>query len=764
MNTRSSRGLGGAAAALCIALGYAGQAHAQCMLEAEAVLGGLTRGAALRGSTLFYGEGSTIVAADISDLTSPQRLATLPITGPIGDISEAGDWLYVRNAGTLTKHLLPGLWAVNIGDPLNMHATWIEGNIYDSCTSDGRYFFVGRDSNVRIYDSAILTDGLPTLLYSGAFDGRQPLRVRDGLAIAWGTGQVRLLEFNPLLTPPLRLLSSASTSNSSSAHFAEDRIVITRTGTTAVAVNIENPNAIYVETVMQYAPQNLLCNGILAYSTAVGPSRLLVHDLSTIANPQLIGSVGVGTQTGPLYQISPTLIAMTQNQAVAIVDVEQQDAPRLAATIPSPLPRPTHAVENGEYTYVLGSSVLYVMARNFGESTSPVASIPIPYGPGVPSLVHSDGILAVLSGSNAYIFELEDPASPQQVSTIGGLDSTRPLMLYGDMLLAVEENLQGLRLYSLEDPASPVLLSTIPGLPYPPSTWVVHDEKVYCWSGTGLWIADISNRSDIRMRMVDVEQRSYAGGAVSGNHAVLLERYVNGGRIYIYELHKDGAIEKSTLVFFYDVGNTFLSYDTGVVFTAVHNGRERVIYYLDLVDPVAPSVRVLRGMFNQWGSRLSRGIGRILSAGESGGVWAFRENLPRITLQPEGAACPDQHVVLQTQAEHDGGPVAYQWRRDGRVLPGENAPTLVFATFTKSDEGVYDCVIDGGCIPVLTNPVRLYLCSADANCDGTLDDLDIAAYFARFEAGDEAADINHDDAIDDLDLRDFFAALETGCP
>lgn len=762
MNTRSSRGLGGAAAALCIALGCA--AHAQCMLEAEAVLGGRPRGAALRGSTLFYGEGSTIVASDITDLTTPQRLATLPITGPIGHISAAGDWLFVRNEGNLTAHLLPGVWAVNISDPLSMHATWIEGNLYDSSTTDGRYFFVGSGSNVRIYDSSIQTNGLPSLLYSGPFDGTRLLSVREGLAIAWGSGQVRLMVFNPMLVPPLQLLSSAPVSNSSSAHFAEEHIVLPRTGTTALAVNIENPGAIYVETVMQYAPQNLLCVGDLAYSTAIGPSRLLVHDLTTIANPQLIGSVAVGTQTGPLHQLSPTLIAMTQDQAVAIVDVEQQDAPQLAATIPSPLPSPTHAADRGEYTYVLSSSVLYVMPRNYGESASPVAGIPIPAGPGVSSMVHAGEILAVRSGSNAYIYDLHDPALPQLVSTIGGLDSTRPLTLSGDVLLAVEGTLQELKIYSLEDPAHPVVLATIPNVPFPPSAWVVHDEKVYCWSGTGLWIADYSDRSDVRMRLVDVEQRSYAAGAACGNHAVLLEQYVYGGRIHVFELHEEGAVEKSSVVFFYEVNTSFLSYDAGVVCTGVLAGQERVLFYLDLLNPAAPSVRMLRGMFNQSRAHLSRGEGRILAAGGMGGLWAFRENTPRVTRQPVGVACMDQQVELHTQAEYDGGPVTYYWRKNGSVLPGENSPTLLFTSFTKSDEGVYDCVIDGGCIPVLTNPVRLYLCPADANCDGALDDLDIAAYFARFEAGDAAADINHDDAIDDLDLRDFFAALETGCP
>ncbi len=54
-------------------------------------------------------------------------------------------------------------------------------------------------------------------------------------------------------------------------------------------------------------------------------------------------------------------------------------------------------------------------------------------------------------------------------------------------------------------------------------------------------------------------------------------------------------------------------------------------------------------------------------------------------------------------------------------------------------------------------------CIADFNNDDGVDDLDIAAFFAAFEAGDSQADVNGDDGIDDLDIGAFFAAFEAGC-
>ncbi len=55
------------------------------------------------------------------------------------------------------------------------------------------------------------------------------------------------------------------------------------------------------------------------------------------------------------------------------------------------------------------------------------------------------------------------------------------------------------------------------------------------------------------------------------------------------------------------------------------------------------------------------------------------------------------------------------------------------------------------------------VCAADFNSDDGVDDLDIAAFFAAFEAGESCADVNGDDGIDDLDISFFFAAFEQGC-
>ncbi len=58
-------------------------------------------------------------------------------------------------------------------------------------------------------------------------------------------------------------------------------------------------------------------------------------------------------------------------------------------------------------------------------------------------------------------------------------------------------------------------------------------------------------------------------------------------------------------------------------------------------------------------------------------------------------------------------------------------------------------------------PVPPGPCQIDFDCSGGVDDLDILAFFAAFEAGD--ADLNGDDGVDDLDISYFFTLFEQGC-
>ena len=56
-----------------------------------------------------------------------------------------------------------------------------------------------------------------------------------------------------------------------------------------------------------------------------------------------------------------------------------------------------------------------------------------------------------------------------------------------------------------------------------------------------------------------------------------------------------------------------------------------------------------------------------------------------------------------------------------------------------------------------------FVCTADMNDDGFLDNGDIAAYLALFLFGDPAADFNGDTFLDNGDINAFIQAFLAGC-
>lgn len=67
--------------------------------------------------------------------------------------------------------------------------------------------------------------------------------------------------------------------------------------------------------------------------------------------------------------------------------------------------------------------------------------------------------------------------------------------------------------------------------------------------------------------------------------------------------------------------------------------------------------------------------------------------LPTITTQPVSATVTARRRAAFTVAAGGTAPLAYQWRKDGAILPGATNDTLVFATVLPEDAGQYTCVV-----------------------------------------------------------------------
>lgn len=80
---------------------------------------------------------------------------------------------------------------------------------------------------------------------------------------------------------------------------------------------------------------------------------------------------------------------------------------------------------------------------------------------------------------------------------------------------------------------------------------------------------------------------------------------------------------------------------------------------------------------------------------------------PAITADPLGLrVSPSQPASFSVTAT-GSAPLAYQWRRNGLALPGENGPTLQFASVAATDAASYDVVVSNACGSVTSAAARL---------------------------------------------------------
>jgi hypothetical protein len=79
---------------------------------------------------------------------------------------------------------------------------------------------------------------------------------------------------------------------------------------------------------------------------------------------------------------------------------------------------------------------------------------------------------------------------------------------------------------------------------------------------------------------------------------------------------------------------------------------------------------------------------------------------PKITSQTTGnfSVCQGANVTLMVEATGDG--IAYEWLRNGTILPGATSATLQLNNVTLAQEGDYRCRVSGPCSPADTSKVN----------------------------------------------------------
>jgi len=127
-----------------------------------------------------------------------------------------------------------------------------------------------------------------------------------------------------------------------------------------------------------------------------------------------------------------------------------------------------------------------------------------------------------------------------------------------------------------------------------------------------------------------------------------------------------------------------------------------------------------------------------------------------------------------------GGVNSFQWRKNstplangatgtGSTISGVSNASLVISNISPLDEGMYDCVLVNTCGTRTTDPVHVFQCVGDINCDHYVDDADFALFAAAYNlliCEDPAmpagcpADLNRDALVDDADFSMFAAGYD----
>lgn len=138
-----------------------------------------------------------------------------------------------------------------------------------------------------------------------------------------------------------------------------------------------------------------------------------------------------------------------------------------------------------------------------------------------------------------------------------------------------------------------------------------------------------------------------------------------------------------------------------------------------------------------------------------------------ITTHPvPTVACVHNTVALTVASAVE--PASFTWRKDRTPIDTTLNPTaaqsvLQLPIASDADGGVYDCIVSSSCGTLASNPVRLTVCTADANCSGAVNADDIFAFLDAWFAQNGQTGAGHSadfNGSGDVTADDIFAFLD----
>jgi hypothetical protein len=258
----------------------------------------------------------------------------------------------------------------------------------------------------------------------------------------------------------------------------------------------------------------------------------LVYDVSSLANPVLLGNLGLPTPVDAAIAPEPDfLFVASADIGLFVVDVTTPADPQVAASVPMP--------SEAQDGYLAGALAVLVRrgALETFDLTDPAHPAPLGRLPWPSSSfqeverVGDHAWVATSSPENAIrIVDLSDPSQPEVVGAVGSYVWNAPARA-GGVVGYVDECAEWLRLLDVADPGSPLPLGEIPlgGSCYK-TDFAMTAERLYLWdfddydADARLRVFDLSDPAlPVELGSAPVDPWHWARSVVHGRYLLLTD-------------------------------------------------------------------------------------------------------------------------------------------------------------------------------------------------------------------------------------------------
>lgn len=518
-------------------------------------LGGINAALLRDGSTLYLGEGSAIVAYDVTDSAQPTRTARIETAGVVRAMHKVGSRLFVADDR--------GLTIIEVSGPTVLTT-------------------IGRHTSPKPASSL---DVAGNLIYLGLHDGRN--------------GEVQILDMSVPTTPVLRgILPSLSgiTGVQVEAGIAYVSYYEGITFNNGLAIfrvdNPATPTLIHRRPITPNALGIHVAGNRAYFHTSSGVQIL---DITTPASPTLLGTATVGGYPSSMRVVGDTIyLSDSQSGPVFLhaVDVSDPATPQMRKTIRT-RGTVTSLENDGDTVYAAQQHNFYgVQILDMGADLPGVLGEIRTVGPSFGVSMVGDRLYSI-TGGGLNVFSVSDTAAPSLIGSLAIDNTLSDIQVSGSRAYLSSTNFHpsmtgGVHIVDLSDPTAPALIHTYES-PYQVRSLDVVGNFMYLsmGAGPGFQIVDISDPTN------PVDRGSAEISGVNATHVVGNLAYLaNGSELTIADVSNPA---RPTVRGSYQAAYEDITVVGGTVYgvTGWPSGKLEII---DVTNPARPTLKGSLGL------------------------------------------------------------------------------------------------------------------------------------------------------------------------